>query len=111
MDELAISGIEGNTMTCGEPVSVQLRMHLGDMQADEVLVQLVIGRALPNGSFREKPEILRLEPRSGDKSQNGMRYVATYIPTFSGHYRYGVRIMPVHVAQATPLETDLILWA
>ena len=111
VDELAISGIEGNTMTCGEPVSVQLRMHLGDMQADEVLVQLVIGRALPNGSFREKPEILRLEPRGGDKSQNGMRYVATYIPTFSGHYRYGVRIMPVHVAQASPLETDLILWA
>ena len=111
VDELAISGIEGNTMTCGEPVSVQLRMHLGDMQADEILVQLVIGRALPNGNFREKPEILRLEPRGGDKSQNDMRYVATYIPTFSGHYRYGVRIMPVHPAQASPLETDLILWA
>ena len=110
VDELTISGIEGNTMICGEPVSVQLRMHLGDMQAEEILVQLVIGRALPNGSFREKPEILRLEPRSGDKDQNDMRYIATYIPTFSGHYRYGVRIMPVHQAQATPLETDLILW-
>ena len=111
VDELAISGIEGNTMTCGEPVSVQLRMHLGEMQAEEILVQLVIGRALPNGSFREKPEILRLEPRSGAKDQNDMRYVASYIPSFSGHYRYGVRIMPVHPAQASPLETDLILWA
>ena len=111
MDELTISGIEDNTMICGEPVSVQLRMHLGEMQAEEILVQLVIGRALPNGSFRDKPEILRLEPRGGVKEQNDMRYVASYIPSFSGHYRYGVRIMPVHPAQASPLETDLILWA
>ena len=111
VDALTISGIEDNTMICGEPVSVQLRMHLGEMQAQEVLVQLVIGQALPNGSFLDKPEILRLEPRNGEVETGGMRYVASYIPSFSGHYRYGVRIMPVHPAQATPLETDQILWA
>ena len=98
-------------MVCGEPVSVQLRMHLGEMKPQEILVQLVIGQALINGSFRDKPEILRLEPRAGENGQDGMRYTASYIPSFSGHYRYGVRIMPVHPAQASPLETDNILWA
>ena len=111
VDELTISGVENNTMVCGEPVSVQLRMHLGEMKPQEILVQLVIGQALINGSFRDKPEILRLEPRSGENGQDGMRYTASYIPSFSGHYRYGVRIMPVHPAQASPLETDNILWA
>ncbi len=111
VDELTISGVENNTMICGEPVSVQLRMHLGEMKPQEILVQLVIGQALINGSFRDKPEILRLEPRSGENGQDGMRYTASYIPSFSGHYRYGVRIMPVHPAQASPLETDNILWA
>lgn len=100
VDELTISGVENNTMVCGEPVSVQLRMHLGEMKPQEILVQLVIERALINGSFRDKPEILRLGQRAGENGQDGMRYTASYIPSFSGHYRYGVRIMPVHPAQA-----------
>ena len=71
----------------------------------------MIGQALANGNFRDKPEILRLEPRKEEKGQDGVRYTASYVPSYSGHYRYGVRIMPVHPAQASPLETELILWA
>lgn len=111
VEELVIGGIEDNTMICGEPVSVQLHMHLGEMRVQEILVQLVIGQALGNGNFRDKPEILRLEPRKEESGPDGVRYTATYIPSYSGHYRYGVRIMPVHPAQASPLETELILWA
>ena len=40
-----------------------------------------------------------------------MNYAASYIPAHSGHYRYGIRILPVHPALANPLETGLILWA
>ena len=114
VEELFISGVENNTMICGEPVSVRLHMHLGEMQPEEILVQLVIGRALVNGSFIDKPEILRLEPRAADhngESGNGMNYAATYIPTHSGQYRYGVRVLPYHKNLATPLETGLVLWA
>ena len=56
MEEIIISGADGNTMTCGEPVSVRLHMHLGQMKPEEILVQLVIGRAYANGNFRNKPE-------------------------------------------------------
>ena len=52
VEEIIISGADGNTMTCGEPVSVRLHMHLGSMKPEEILVQLVIGQALPNGNFR-----------------------------------------------------------
>ena len=111
VDELSIGGLENNIMTCGEPVAVQLYLHLGEMKPEEVLVQLVIGQALNNGNFRDKPDILRLEPRHVENVEGAMRYTASYIPSYSGHYRYGVRIMPVHPALASPLETDLILWA
>ncbi|MEG6592494.1 alpha-glucan family phosphorylase [Desulfovibrio sp. 1188_IL3213] len=114
VEELFISGVENNTMICGEPVSVRLHMHIGEMQPEEILVQLVIGRALVNGNFIDKPEILRLEPRAADhngESGNGMNFAATYIPTHSGQYRYGVRVLPYHKNLATPLETGLVLWA
>ena len=110
MEEIIISGADGNTMTCGEPVSVRLHMHLGQMRPEEILVQLVIGRAYANGNFRNKPEVLRLEPRAADHGEDGMNYSATYIPTHNGHYRYGIRAMPVHKGQASPLETGLVLW-
>ncbi|RRD71060.1 MULTISPECIES: alpha-glucan family phosphorylase [unclassified Desulfovibrio] len=111
IEELAIGGVEENTMTCGEPVSIRLHMHLGEMKPEEVLVQLVIGQAFRSGNFRDKPEVLRLDPRQADHGDNGMDYAATYIPSSSGNYRYGVRVMPMHPALASPLDTGLILWA
>ncbi len=111
VEEMLVSGVENNTMICGEPVSIRLRLQKGEMNSDEILVQLVIGRALIDGSFIDKPEILRLEPRATDNGNGGMTYAATYIPTHSGQYRYGVRVMPFHKNLSTPLETGLVLWA
>ncbi len=111
IEELSVGGMEENTMVCGEPVNVQLRLSLGDMRSDEVLVQLVMGLAHLNGDFDGKPDVLRLEPRSTVSKSGKILYSASYIPSKSGHYRYGVRVMPVHPAQSTPLETDLVIWA
>ena len=108
---MLISGVENNTMICGEPVSVRLHIDIGEMQPEEILAQLVIGRALIDGNFIDKPEILRLESRASDNGNGGKTYAATYIPTHSGQYRYGVRIMPFHKDLASPLETGLVLWA
>ncbi len=111
VEEMLISGVENNTMICGEPVSVRLHIDIGEMQPEEILAQLVIGRALIDGNFIDKPEILRLESRASDNGNGGKTYAATYIPTQSGQYRYGVRIMPFHKDLASPLETGLVLWA
>ncbi|MBQ9453343.1 MAG: alpha-glucan family phosphorylase [Desulfovibrio sp.] len=111
IEELSVGGMEENTMVCGEPVNVQLRLSLGEMKPEEVLVQLVMGLAHLNGDFDGKPDVLRLEPRSTVSKSGKLLYSASYIPSRSGHYRYGVRVMPVHPAQSTPLETDLVIWA
>lgn len=99
MEEIIISGADGNTMTCGEPISVRVHAHLGEMRPNEILAQLVIGPAYANGNFRQKPEVLRLRPR---QMEDGMEFSVTFIPTHNGHYRYGIRLLPCIRAWAPP---------
>ncbi|MBD5642037.1 MAG: alpha-glucan family phosphorylase [Desulfovibrio sp.] len=111
MEEIILSGGDGNTMFCGEPLNVRLHMHLGQMNEDEVLVQLVIGRTYANGNFRGVPDHLRLEPKqTKEDGGDGRTYSATYIPKYNGPYRFGVRVMPTHKGLASPLDTGLVLW-
>ena len=111
LEEVILSGVKDNVMTCGEPINVRLHMHLGEMRPEEILVQLVIGRTYHNGNFRGKPEILRLEPRPADHGNDGMNYSATYIPPHNGQYRFGIRVIPVCKGQSTLLDSGLVLWA
>ncbi len=110
MEEIILSGADGNTMLCGEPVNMKLRLHPGEMHPDELLVQLVIGRTFANGNFRDKPDVIRLEPRPDQKGDGSLIYRGVYIPRRNGSYRYGIRVIPVHPGLSTPLETGLILW-
>lgn len=110
LEEIILSGADDNTITCGEPITVRLHLHLGEMKADEILVQLVIGRAYASGNFRSKPEVLRLEPRPANHD-DGMNYTGTYIPTNNGQYRYGIRVIPVFKGQSTLFDSGLVLWA
>lgn len=107
LEEILLSGADGNTMLCGEPVNVRLRLSPGEMKPEEILVQLVIGRTFANGNFRDTPDVLRLEPRSNG---SGIIYSATYIPRRNGAYRYGIRVMPVHKGLSSPLAAGLVLW-
>lgn len=110
LEEIILTGADGTTMICGEPLTVRLKVNLGEMKPSEILVQLVIGRTYANGNFREKPELLRLEPRNGKNGGEQMTYFATYIPRRNGSYRYGIRVMPTHRGLGTAFDTGLILW-
>lgn len=108
MQEITLTGADGSTMLCGEPLNVRLKINLGEMSKDEVIVQLVIGPTYANGNFRERPDLQRLVPR---KDHNGnISYSTTYVPKKNGPYRYGIRVMPFHKGLANPLETGLVLW-
>ncbi|MBQ7456120.1 MAG: alpha-glucan family phosphorylase [Desulfovibrio sp.] len=111
VEHIEIRGADGYTMLCGEPITVNLHLHLGEMQADEVEVQLVIGLVHGNGNFRSTPTVLPLNAQPADHGGDGMDYSITYTPTANGHYSYGIRVVPVHPGLASPLETGLMLWA
>jgi phosphorylase/glycogen(starch) synthase len=110
LEEIIISGVHDNIMHCGEPITVRVHAYLGEMTPDEILAQLVIGPAYANGNFRNKPEVLRLRSKQLDDDE-GTEFSATYVPTKNGQYSYGIRIMPMHKALASPTETGLVLWA
>ncbi|MDR1856827.1 MAG: alpha-glucan family phosphorylase [Desulfovibrio sp.] len=107
MEEIIVSGMTGNTMTCGDPVTVRVRVHLGEMQGDELLAQMVIGPSYADGNFKGAPELIRLRSKPQDDT---MEYSASYIPTTNGQYRYGIRLLPVHKGLFNYLDTGLVLW-
>lgn len=109
MEKIEIKGADGNTMLCGEPISISLHVRLGDMRPEEVQAQLVIGLVSGN-NFIERPSVLPLEARP-NQGNDSMNYSITYTPSSNGHYYYGIRIVPIHPGLSSPLETGIMLWA
>ena len=110
LEKIEIKGADGYTMICGEPISVNLHLHLGSMRAEEIEVQLVIGLVHGN-RFISRPTVIPLEAKPADHGSDGMDYSITYTPAVNGHYCYGIRVVPVHTGLSSPLETGLVLWA
>ncbi|MDR1659027.1 MAG: alpha-glucan family phosphorylase [Desulfovibrio sp.] len=108
VEEIVISGLESNAITCGEPFSVRVRVYPGDMRPDEILAQLVVGQTYSGGNFKRRPDCLRLVAK---QTAGGVEFSAAYIPSHTGLYRYGIRFMPTHKALGSALETGLIFWA
>ena len=109
MEEIIISGADGNTMTCGEPVSVRLHMHLGQMRPEEILVQLVIGRAHANGvTSATSPRCSPPKPAPRTTAYDGMNHSATSFPPTTAPT---CTTMPKDKGQACPWNWAFMLWA
>lgn len=93
-------------MTCGEPISVRMPAHLGE-SGPMKFWPTGHRPGLRQRQLPQKPEVLRLRPR---QMEDGMEFSVTYIPTHNGHYRYGIRLLPVHKGLGTALDTGLVLW-
>jgi glycogen phosphorylase len=94
--------------TMGEAVSLAATLHphaLGDLDLRVEVVYSLEGDALQHGLHRVP---MRLEERLPD---GGLRYVASFEPAISGRLAYGVRVLPIHRALASPFEAHAIRWA
>ncbi|MEG2171743.1 MAG: alpha-glucan family phosphorylase [Desulfovibrionaceae bacterium] len=108
-ENITLSGLNGDTLACGQALNVQVQVHLGELAADELLVQLVIGLTDNSNDFKSPPEIMHLMGKSS-ATENTLQYSCTYIANKNGRYAYGIRIMPVTKGLSTPLDSGLILW-
>ena len=113
--DIIINGAEGDTIACGQPLNVRVRVAPGEMSSGEILAQLVIGPVNAKGDFTRAPDVLRLAPRSngnGHGNGNGDHLVfeGTYMPTCNGRFAYGIRIMPMTPGLESPLDSGLVLW-
>ena len=105
--DITVTGVDGDVIACGQPLNVRVTVAPGEMQKDEILAQLVLGRVNNNGDFTVKPDVLRL---NGTANGANITYEGTYIAQDNGRFAYGIRIMPVTQGLDSPLDSGLVLW-
>jgi phosphorylase/glycogen(starch) synthase len=106
LGDIQVIGLEADTLICGQPLTVHVRIEPGQMKPDEILAQLVIGIA-EGEDFSSSPEVVRLAPhRKGD----ALIFTGTYTAAKNGRYAYGIRVMPTTAGLDAPLSNHLVLW-
>ena len=108
--EIRIEGMQGDTLQCGQPVKVFVRVNNGSLQAQELLVQLVIGPA-DGKSFLAQPECVALHVvKESQPVEGSLLFEGQYIASGNGQYAYGVRLMPWTEGLDNPLLSNHLLW-
>lgn len=108
IQEITVTGMEGDILSCGQPLNVQIRVIPGELKPQEILAQLVIGQTDKKNDFSTNPDIVRLTLKS--ENDGGLVYAGTYIATHNGRYAYGIRLMPVTQGMISPLDSNQVLW-
>jgi phosphorylase/glycogen(starch) synthase len=107
--DVSIGGIHGDTVLVDNPLNVNARIDPGKMEADEILVELLIGRK-DGYDCNGAPDCVPL--KVADRTSDGvLTFSVEYIVKQNGPYYYGVRVLPYHKRLASRQETGLILWA
>jgi phosphorylase/glycogen(starch) synthase len=107
--DVTVKGIHGDTILVDHPLLVTARIDPGQLEPQEILVELIIGKT-EAGRFESIPECVPLE--IVDKSEDGiLTFLAEYNVEKNGSYFYGVRVMPYNKDIPFKHEAGLILWA
>ncbi len=107
LQQIEVSGMEGDILVCGEPMNIEANINIGDMPLEEVLVQLVIGNT--NGEdFSTAPDVVKLEPHL--QADGSYTYKGSYVALKNGRYAYGVRVMPTTEDLGAVSSTKLVIW-
>jgi phosphorylase/glycogen(starch) synthase len=105
--DVTVEGIYGDTVHVGQPIVVNARIDPGRLAPEEILAELLLGRA-EGSDFIEAPQCITLE--ISGKEDGVLIFSAQYEVKQNGLYSYGIRVMPHHKNLASKHETGLILW-
>lgn len=108
LEEIRIDGLAGDTLFCGKPLTVNVRLNSGDLLPEELRVQLVIGPT-DGTDFTECPDVAELTP-AADAAPGVQLWSGSYTANRNGRYAYGVRVLPVTDGLDEALKTNLVLW-
>ncbi len=95
------SGLDGGAAGARHDVVVEL--HPGPLDRDEIVVQLLHGPLLADGSFDETA--LEVVPISADDDG---RFRTSFAPDRAGRWGLAARAMPTHPALRGPFDTGLV---
>lgn len=93
----------------GTPLSMRAVVELGELTADQVVVQAVYGRVDDAGEITPAG-LVDLEPATdaGAEGADGVVFEGTVPLDLAGAFGYTVRVLPSHALLATPAELGLI---
>jgi starch phosphorylase len=94
----------------GIEIDVRVRVALGALAPEDIVVQLYLGRVDANGDLVDAESVL-MQP-AGDAGPGRYYFEATTVPAGkSGLHGYTVRVLPFHPDLTTPFLPGLIAWA
>ena len=103
--EVQVEGIHGDVFKLGNQLTVKAMVDKGQLQAKEILAELV-------ATTSNEEVLIDCIPMSLKETEgNTLEFRAKYTPNISGPIRYGVRVIPVHSGLANKYETRLIRWS
>jgi starch phosphorylase len=108
-----VLGVESpapDTLRVGDAVEVRVRLHLGALTPEDVVVELYLGRVDP------KNQIVNAQSTTMERVeavQDGEHlFVVSVVPSLqSGLHGYTIRVIPRHPDLANRYERGLVVWA
>jgi starch phosphorylase len=87
----------------GQQCNVVVELESGSLDRSEIVVQLLHGQLLADGSFDES--LLRVVPMTADDDG---RFRTSFTPDRAGRWGVAARAMPTHPSQHGPFDTGLV---
>ncbi len=107
--DIATSGITDGLIQIGETFTATVRLDLGEFDAGEIAVDLIIGRTDPKQQIKDA-QILPMK-LAGKPENRTAAFSTSYKAADKGGWSYGIRVMPCHADLGCKAETGLVLWA
>ncbi|SHN69090.1 alpha-glucan family phosphorylase [Desulfovibrio litoralis] len=99
-----------NSMFIGDPIKVEAKVFMGNLDSNQLLVEVCSGTLSQNGDFVER-KIVEMKPVT-DRQEGGWRlYQGEIEPKEAGRYGVTVRAMPHHALLSDARFLGLIRWA
>ena len=111
--QVKIQQVEENTdssLKVGETIEVNVKIYLGELTPEDVLVELYLGRLDTKGNIIE-PKTVEMTATETDRNESNIFSTRKVKLRHSGRHGYTVRVMPRHKDLVDSLETGLITWA
>jgi len=99
---------EDGAAELGQERTVEARLELGGLTADDIRVELLHGAVRADGVLTE-PQTLALNHDASDR--RGGSYRGTFAVDTSGEYGYALRVVPQHADLPGWSDTGLVRWA
>jgi len=101
---LTATGPERGEMSVGKPLEVRATLQAGQLNPDDLAVELVFGHAT-DGDL-STATVVPMRPLGGAGA-----YIAAFDSPESGVFNYGVRVRPHHADLPNPFALCLVKWA